>query len=97
LPSSVVEGVSQWPIPSVVVPHVPGLTLTVDSNQANVKMGLKVVSQSTVSQIKSQSFRNVLVKLAGNNFSRCKECDFLRCCISKYPKDCPEWQALVDD
>jgi hypothetical protein len=53
--------------------------------------------QSTVNQIRRRSFRNVQVKPAGNNFSRCTECDFLRCCISKYPKDFPEWQALVDD
>jgi hypothetical protein len=30
--------------PSVVASHVPNLTLTVDVNQANVKMGLQAVS-----------------------------------------------------
>jgi hypothetical protein len=60
-------------------------------------MGLQAISQSTVSQIRSRSFRNIQVKPAGNNFFRYTEYDFLRCCISKYPKDCPEWQALVDD
>jgi hypothetical protein len=60
-------------------------------------MGLKAASQSTVSQIRNRSFRNVHVKPASSNFSRCTEYDFLCCCISKYPKDCPKWQALVDD
>jgi hypothetical protein len=60
-------------------------------------MGLQAVSQSIVSQIRSQSFRNVQVKPADSNFSRCTESDFLCCCILKYPKDCPELQALVDD
>jgi hypothetical protein len=82
---------------SEVASRVLDYTLTVDASQANARMGLRPVSQSTVSQIRSQSFRNVQVKPAGSNFSRCTECDFLRCCISKYPKDCPEWQALVDD
>jgi hypothetical protein len=91
------EGVGCQPTPSVLVSRVPNLTLTVDARQANARMGLQAVSQSIVSQIKSRSFRNVQVKPAGNNFSRCTACDFLCYCISKYPKDCPKWQALVDD
>jgi hypothetical protein len=91
------EGVGCRPTPSILASPIPDLTLTVDARQANARMDLQAVSQSTVSQIRSRSFRNVQVKPAGSNFSRCTECDFLRCCISKYPKDCPEWQALVDD
>jgi hypothetical protein len=91
------EGVGCRSTPSVLTSRVPDLTLTVDARQANARMGLRAVSQTTVSQIRSRSFRNVQVKPVGSNFSRCTECDFLRCCILKYPKDCPEWQALVDD
>jgi hypothetical protein len=91
------EGVSCRPTPSVLASRVPDLTLTIDARQANARMGLQAVSQSTFSQIMSRFFRNVQVKPAGSNFSRCTNCDFLRYCISKYPKDCPEWQALVDD
>jgi hypothetical protein len=91
------KGVGCWPTPSVLASRVPDLTLTIDAREANARMGLQAVSQSTVSQIRSRSFRNVQIKLAGSNFSRCTECNFLRCCISKYPKDCPKWQALIDD
>ena len=89
--SPVTAGVGCWPTPSVVVSCVSNLTLTINANQANAKMGLHVVSQSIVSQIKSQSFGNVHVKPAGSNFSKCTECDFLCYCILKYPKDCPKW------
>jgi hypothetical protein len=53
------EGVSYRPTPSVLASHVPDLTLTVDARQANTRMDLQAISQSTVSQIRSRSFRNV--------------------------------------
>jgi hypothetical protein len=91
------EGVGCRLTPSVLASRVPNLTLTIDARQANARMDLRAVLQSTVSQIRSRLFKNVQVKPAGSNFSRCTECDFLRYCISKYSKDYPEWQALVDD
>ena len=60
-------------------------------------MDLKIVSQCAMSQIKNWAFKNVLAKPPGSNFSKCTECNVLQGCILKYPKDCPERQALVDD
>jgi hypothetical protein len=53
------EGVGCRPTPSVLASRVLDLTLTVDARQANARMDLQAVSQSTVSQIRSRSFRNV--------------------------------------
>jgi lipopolysaccharide biosynthesis regulator YciM len=65
--------------------------------QHNASCGQEAVSQSTVSVIKNRSFRNVQVKTARRNFSRCTECDFLQDCISRYPRGCKEWATLVND
>jgi hypothetical protein len=65
--------------------------------QHSASCGQESVSQSTVSVIKNRSFRNVQVKTAGSNFSRCTECDFLQDCISRYPRGCDEWATLVND
>jgi hypothetical protein len=60
-------------------------------------MGLKVVFEAVVSKIKNRAFRNDVVNPLGSNFERCMECNFLQGCILKYPRDCHEWQALVDN
>jgi hypothetical protein len=65
--------------------------------QHSASCGQESVSQSTVSVIKNRSFRNVQVKMAGSNFSRCIECNFLQDCISRYPRRCDEWATLVND
>ena len=64
--------------------------------QQSARCNVKPVSQSTVSVMKKRLFRHVEVK-APNNFSRCSECDFLQDCISRYPRGCDEWTALVND
>jgi hypothetical protein len=39
----------------------------------------------------------MMVKPHGNKFTRCSKRDFLQHCISKYPRDCPKWWALLKD
>ena len=65
--------------------------------QHSASCGQEAVSQSTISVMKNRSFRNVLVKAAGSNFSRCTECDFLQECILRYPRGSDEWATLVND
>src|SRR5579875_1169699 len=65
--------------------------------QVNQMCNHKLVSQSSMSSLRKNHFRNVEVKAVGSSFSKCTECDFLVECIAKYPRGCDEWQALVDD
>ena len=58
---------------------------------------LKPVSQSTISNIKKRSFRNVDIKKVGSNFSKYSECDFLKEFITYTPRGTKEWQTLVED
>ena len=46
---------------------------------------LKLVSQSTLSNISKISFRNVDIKKVGSNFSKCSEHDFLKDFIACTP------------
>ena len=58
---------------------------------------LKPVSQSTISNIKKRSFRNVDIKKVGSNFSKCSECDFLKNFIACTPQGTEEWQTLINN
>ena len=46
---------------------------------------MKPVSQSTISNFKKRSFKNIDIKEVGSNFSKCSECDFLKEFIAYTP------------
>ena len=53
------------------------------------------MSQSTISRIRKDLFKNIAIKLIGNSFAKCSTCDQLQEFILKSPKRNPEYVEFV--
>ena len=62
--------------------------------QLNEDYGLPPVSQSAISRVKKEHFRNVHIKPVGSSFAKCTKCDELQQFLTKSPKGCPEYISL---